>query len=307
MSIKHIIITGSLAYDDFLSFDGIFSKSLLPEHLHKLSICFVTPKKERHFGGCGGNIAYNLHSLGGDFILLGVGGQDFDMYKKWLQDHKISTIGIKVDQKSYTATAVITTDKKGNQITNFFPGPTLPYFSVKKKKDLLVSISPDYHPRMLTTIKECQKQKIPYLFDPGQNTPLFKKADLLKSALKSHIFVMNEYEKELFEKITGKKILELVDSIPVIIVTLASKGSLIWHNGKKFKVKSLKPRKIYNPTGCGDAYRSGLLYGLQKGFSLKESAEIATVSATYNLERPGNQEQNFTLKQFKERVKKDFK
>jgi adenosine kinase len=291
-----ILITGSIAYDHILKYDGLFADLILKNKLNNLSICFSTYDKKISFGGCASNIAYNLKLLKGDFILYGRVGKDFDEYKKRFNSLKISTKFICVNKNYFTSTAYIATDKKLNQIIFFDGGVsklnTKANFKNFYKKIKYATISPENKNWMISVMQECQKYKIKYIFDPGQQISTFLKNELLKLVSKSYIFIVNEYEFELFNKMTNLDKNYFIKNKKILIITKGENGSELIENGKIFKINAIKPKQIADPTGCGDAYRAGLVFGLSKNLSLEKSCKIGSKIASKALEAKGTQAHN---------------
>lgn len=307
---KKILVSGSLAYDHIMSHEGKFQKIILPEHLHHLNVCFIIKDKSLHFGGTGGNIAYNLKLLGEDIILLGVAGKDFHEYQQWLEKNGIETSHVKIEQNIYTASAFIISDKKGNQITNFYPGAmnSNHQFDLKPlaKNVALAIVSPDNINRMCDICLQCKKNDIPYIFDPGQQLSNFTPRKLLKCIEKAEGLILNEYELELLLEKTNVTKKYLCERIHLLIITRGEKGSTIESFEKKEEIGICVTKKVIDPTGCGDAYRAGILKGLKRGYSRKKMGQIASLMGTYAVENQGTQNHSFSLNEFENRYKKNF-
>ncbi|KKP38194.1 MAG: PfkB domain-containing protein, adenosine kinase [Candidatus Peregrinibacteria bacterium GW2011_GWF2_33_10] len=289
-----LLITGSLAYDHLLAYQGNFSDLIIPEKINNLSICFYTPEKEICFGGCSGNIAYNLNLLKADFVLYGRAGKDFQEYINHFKKHKINTKYIQIDKNDYTATAYVTSDKNGNQITSFAPGVMQKKFKVdiskiNKKIDLAI-ISPEDNNFMQQLINQCIKNNIKFIFDPGQQLPTFKKENILEILKSAFLTIVNDYEMDLLCKITNLDKNYFLKNKKNLIITLGENGSELIENGKIIKIKAYKPKKILNPTGCGDAYRAGLLYGLSQNWNLEKSCDLGSELGSKLIEYRGTQE-----------------
>ncbi|MBI2464361.1 carbohydrate kinase family protein [Candidatus Peregrinibacteria bacterium] len=308
---KKILVSGSLAYDHIMIHDGEFHEIILPEHVHHLNVCFIIKDKSLHFGGTGGNIAYNLRLLGENIILLGLAGKDFQEYKHWLEKFGVDTSQIKIEQNIYTASAFITSDRKGNQITNFYPGAmdSNHCFNLEPlAKDIAIAIiSPDNIHRMLNMCLQCKKLTIPYLFDPGQQLPNFTPHQLLECIDKAEGVILNEYELELLLNKTNLTKKDLCERIHLLIITRGEKGSTIEEGEKKEEIGISETKKIIDPTGCGDAYRAGILKGLKKRYSRKTMGQMAALMGTYSVEKKGTQNHFFTRDEFEKRYKKSFK
>lgn len=305
-----ILVTGSLAYDHIMYHDGIFHEVVLPEHLHNLNVCFLIKEKNTHFGGTGGNIAYNLRLLGEEVVLVGVAGNDFENYQDWLKKNQINTQHIRIIDDTSTAAAFITSDKKGNQITHFYSGAMgkTPKIDLKhySKEISFAIIAPDNTQRMMNFVNQCTKLKIPYIFDPGQSIPTLEKNELHEAIKNGMCLIVNEYELELILdklKITKKTLFEFTK---LLIVTRGEKGSTIETSDHKEEIESVQPQKVLDPTGCGDAYRAGIIKGLKERFSKQKMGRIAALMGTYSVEKQGTQNHFFHLEEFEKRYRKNF-
>lgn len=289
-----LLVTGSLAYDHLLEYKGLFSDLLLKDKLNQLNVCFYAPEKEICFGGCAGNIAYSLKLFEADFILYGRAGKDFGEYLLHFKNLGINTDYIAIDEKNYTATAYITTDKGSNQITTFAPGLTCKKAKVDFKKFAkeisFAIISPENADYMISVRDECIKYKIPYLFDPGQQLPTLSEKELNKFVKNAYITVTNTYEWELLSRKINIDKNYLIKNKINFIITHSENGSELIEDGKVTIIKAFKAKKIVNPTGCGDAYRAGVLFGLSKKWSLKKSCELGARIAAKVIEHRGTQE-----------------
>ncbi|MEK7172036.1 MAG: carbohydrate kinase family protein [Patescibacteria group bacterium] len=271
-----ILVSGSLAYDYLLTFPGAFQDELIDHNAGSLSVSFYITDKSVFFGGCAGNIAYNGKLLKENFILLGIAGRDFGGYEKWLNNHKIDTSNVIIEKNDYTSSANVATDKKGQQITFFHGGAAQKSNLHKKeikaaitrnaKKIKLAIISPNDRNFILASIEGCAENKIPFIFDPGQAMPLFKAAELIEIIKKSSGLMLNEYELALLKKHTKFSQTEIFRLARLTIVTLGEKGSEINFKGKTIKIPTRKPKKIVDPTGCGDAFRAGFLATIKDSF-----------------------------------------
>jgi adenosine kinase len=269
----------------------------------------------REFGGCAGNIAYNLNLLGEDFAILAVVGHDFEPYSQWLSQNKISSRLIQVLDSEYTGQAYITTDEESNQITAFHPGAMnfshLNSIPVPKTKDergefTIGIVSPDGKEGMLLHAKQFTELEIPFIFDPGQGMPMFNGPELLKLIDEASWLTLNDYESELMQNRTGLSLDELAERVDALIITLGSKGSKIYTKGLCIDIPSAKPKEINDPTGCGDAYRAGLLYGLMNELDWETTGRIASLMGAIKIETHGTQNHNFDLSAFKHRFHENF-
>ena len=301
-----IILTGSLAYDHVMKFDGSFADLILPDQLDKLSVCFLINEKETHFGGCAGNIAYNLSLLEENPAIIGVVGNDFEKYTEWLTKNNLKTSEIITIPTKETACATIISDKNGNQITGFYPGASSEnpeiYLENYKNEEAMVIISPDNKNRMMHFVNECQRLSLPYIFDPGQQLPVFEKNELITAINNAYGIILNEYEFHLLKKNSGLHENDILKEVQLLIITLGQEGSKIHTPEKTFDIPIYPPKSILDPTGCGDAYRAGILMGLKNHYSPAKSGRIASLSATYCIEHIGTQNHKFTKKEFEERL-----
>jgi adenosine kinase len=274
-----------------------------------LNVAFLVPKLRREFGGCATNIAYNLKLLGETPLPMATVGQDFEPYRKWLKKHKIRQDYIRALDKVFTAQAFITTDLSSNQIIAFHPGAM--NFSEKNKvsdaKGVKIGmVSPDGRTGMIKHAAQFAKKKIPFIFDPGQGMPMFNGDDLRKFIGQATWVTVNDYEWELLKDRTGWDVKDITARVDALIVTLGSKGSQIHTKAKSYEIPAVKPKSVEDPTGCGDAYRAGLLYGLLNKLDWETTGRIASLMGAIKIEHQGPQNHTFTLEQFKKRYKAAF-
>lgn len=305
MSNSSVLVSGSLAYDYLFTFSGVFQDELIDHNAGSLSVSFYITEKSVFFGGCSGNIVFNAKLLKEDFILLGIAGRDFGGYEKWLNNHKINTSNIIIEHSDYTSSANVVTDRKGQQITFFHGGAAQKSNLHKKeikanisrnaKKIKLAIISPNDKNFILASIEGCIENQIPFIFDPGQAMPLFKSEELINILKKSAGLMLNEYELALFKKLTGLSQSEIFKLARLTVVTLGEKGAEIHFHGKTIKIPTQKPKKIIDPTGCGDAFRAGFLIGIKDSFPkltpaiLQKAGLLATRLALACLQSIGTQ------------------
>ncbi|MBT6068469.1 carbohydrate kinase family protein [Candidatus Peregrinibacteria bacterium] len=304
-----VLLTGSLAYDIIMTHNGKFSDNLIGGKLDDLNVAFLIDSKEKEFGGCGGNIAFNLSLLGEEVDLIGRAGRDFADYEEWLTEININTDSVIIHDDLDTAIAYVTTDSDGNQITSFYPGvmqkPDKFRPSSRRQYELAV-ISPEDTDWMNTAIDYCIANKIPYVFDPGQQIPALSKKQLMHGIESAQVVIVNKYEFELIQAKTGLTAKGLIKQVPTFIVTLGSKGSHIYTYGNLFKIGIATPRKVVDPTGCGDAYRAGIVTGMRCGFGWELTGQMAATIASYAVEEFGTQNHYFELEEFNTRLKKNF-
>ncbi len=309
---KNILITGSIAYDNIMFFDGEFKDSIILKNIDHLSISFLAKSRKTFFGGCAPNIAYTLSLLQEKPLIVGIAGYDFTEYEKWLSKNKISTKNIIIDQNNPTAAAYILDDKNQNQITIFSPGSMN---NLKVCKDLkhcdlqkidLAIISPDLPDRMISMAKDLKKNNIPYIFDPGQALSSLSKKDLIFIANGAKGIIANEYETSLLEKILRMPIEKIADLTLFFVVTLGEKGCIYYHKNIRKKIPAIKGLKIKDVTGCGDAFRSGFLHAYVHDKSLEDCCKIANTVASFVIETIGTQNHKFTYSEFIFRLKEFY-
>jgi adenosine kinase len=298
-----------LAYDTILAFPDRFKEHILPENIHILNVAFVTSEMRREFGGCAGNIAYSLKLLGGQGLAMGTAGRDFEPYAAWLDRHGIARTHIKVIEHEYTAQAIITTDLDDNQITAFHPG-AMAYsheVSVTDAKGVTIGIlAPDGRDGTLRHAEQFAEAGIPFIFDPGQNTPVFTKEELGRFITLAKWMTLNDYEWELVRNKTGMSQADVIKQLDALIVTRGAQGSVIYTKSVEYEIPIAKPERVLEPTGCGDAFRAGLLYGLMNKFDWETTGRIASLLGAYNIAQHGTQNHHFTSAEFAARFKENF-
>lgn len=305
---KYILVTGSLAYDYIMDFPGRFADHILPEKIHQLSVSFTLSKMEKNFGGTGGNIAYSLALLKKKPLLYASAGNDFLLYKKWLQLHQINLSSLHESKKLATASAYIITDKVDNQIAGFYPGVMNEKVNISRaqiKPQTLAIISANHKKEMLTLASKFKKMRVDYIFDPGQQLINFTSRELKTLVMSAKLVIANDYEMELLTRRLGVTISNLRKKLTVI-VTYGSKGSRIYLPERVYQIKAVKVKKTIDPTGAGDAYRSGLLAGLADNLSLDQCGALGATVASFAIEQYGTQAHHFTMREFNLRLKKHF-
>ena len=271
------LICGSLAFDSIMSFEGRFAEQILPDQLHILNVSFLVPALRRDFGGCAGNIAYSLKQLGGTPLPMATLGQDGAEYLDRLRDLDISTDHVRLLKDTYTAQAMIMTDRDNNQITAFHPGAMMQAHITRivAHPDVkLAIISPDGRDAMLQHAEQCHAAHIPFVFDPGQGLPMFDGAELARFIEQSTWVTVNDYEGKLLTERTGWSSAEISRRVDGLIVTLGAQGCEVWQDGEMTHVPPVQAAQVVDPTGCGDAWRGALLFGLEQGWSLSECAAL---------------------------------
>jgi adenosine kinase len=281
-----------MAYDTIMVFKDQFKKHILPEQIHILNVAFLVPEMRREYGGCAGNIAYNLHLLGGRPLIMATVGDDFGPYAKRLEKLGIPQTHIRHVPDSFTGQAFITTDLDDNQITAFHPGAM--GFSERNKVAeadgvRLGIVSPDGRDGMIEHAEQFVEAGIPFVFDPGQGMPMFSGPDLLRFIDQATYVTVNDYEAKLLQDKTGKTLAEIAQSVTALIVTLGADGSLIYADGKQIAIPTPKPASVVDPTGCGDAYRSGLMYGIQRGWDWETTGRLASLMGSIKIASRGGQ------------------
>lgn len=290
------VICGSLAFDTIMSFQGRFSEQILPDQLHILNVSFLVPALRREFGGCAGNIAYGLKQLGGSPLPMATVGSDGAEYVARLQGLGISTEFVREVADSYTAQAMIMTDRDNNQITAFHPGAMMQAHTVQvtARSDIALGIiSPDGRDAMLQHAEQFKAAGIPFVFDPGQGLPMFDGEELAHFVELAAWVTVNDYEARLLSDRTGLSCAELSKRVQGLIVTLGAEGCEVWVAGEKTVVPPVTAADVLDPTGCGDAFRAALLFGLEKGWPLLKCAELGNRVGAHKIASRGGQ--NYTL------------
>lgn len=286
------LICGSLAFDSIMVFQDHFKHHILPEKIHILNVSFLVPELRREFGGCAGNIAYNLKLLGGDPLIMATCGDDFAPYAARLNGLGIAQTHIRPVTGSFTAQAFITTDLSDNQITAFHPGAM--NFShlnqVGAASNVSIGIvSPDGRDGMLQHAEQFHAAQIPFIFDPGQGMPMFDGADLLHFVELADYVTLNDYEAELLQSRTEQTLDQLATRVRALIVTKGEQGSSIYADGQVIDIPCAKPVAVVDPTGCGDAYRAGLLYGIENGMDWATTGRLASLMGALKIAQQGAQ------------------
>ncbi len=303
------LICGSIAFDNIMVFHGRFRDHILPDQLHMLNIAFLVPGMRRGFGGCAGNIAYNLGLLGGECYPMGTVGKDFSGYAEWMDSQGIDRRYVTELEDQYTASAFIITDLDDNQITAFHPGAMDLCHLGEVPADRGVRfgvISPEGREGMIAHAGQFVAAGIPYLFDPGQGTPMFDEDELTHFIEESDWLACNEYESSLIVERTGRSLKDLAKSVRALIVTRGKEGSVIYAGGDEIEIPAVAPKRAEDPTGCGDAYRAGLLYGLQNDMDWETTGRVASLMGAIKVESPGTQQHTFTPDEFSDRFRDGF-
>lgn len=272
------LICGSLAFDTITTFQGRFAQQILPDQVHILNVSFLVPTLRREFGGCAGNIAYTLHALGGEPVVMAALGSDGDGYLDRLRGWGVDTSLVRLDPDQYTAQAMIITDIENNQITAFHPGAmqNAHLIDVPKRADLHIGIvAPDGRDAMWRHASQMAEAGIPFIFDPGQQLPMFDGAELGRFVEMASWVAVNDYEARLLCERMGTTVEAMSRShLKGVVVTLGAEGCEVWTQGRKQRVPGVTAASVVDPTGCGDAFRGAMLYGLERGWSLERSVEL---------------------------------
>ena len=271
------VICGSLAFDTIMGFEGRFAEQILPDQLHILNVSFLVPALRREFGGCAGNIAYSLKQLGGSPLPMATVGNDGADYLARMQMQGISTEFVRVVDDLYTAQAMIMTDRDNNQITAFHPGAMMQAHvsRIEARSDIkLGMISPDGRDAMLQHAEQFKAAGIPFVFDPGQGLPMFDGKELAHFVELASWVTVNDYEGRMLCDRTGLSCAELSRRVRGLVVTLGAEGCEVWVDGEKTLVPPVKASEVIDPTGCGDAFRGALLFGLEQDWSLVRCAAL---------------------------------
>jgi adenosine kinase len=304
------LICGSVAYDTILLFPDRFKAHILPDKLHTLNVSFLVPEMRREFGGCAANIAYSLKLLGDRGIAMATAGQDFLPYRERMMAQGLSVAHIKAVDNTFTAQAFITTDLDDNQITAFHPG-AMQFAHLNKVSDAqpgiaLGIVAPDGRQAMIEHAAQFASASIPFIFDPGQGMPMFN-GDELKAFIRQASWIaLNDYEWGMLQQKTGLTAAEVAAQVEALIVTLGAEGSMIHTGGKALKIPCAKPRSVVDPTGCGDAYRAGLIHGLLHGLEWERVGRMASLMGALKIEMRGPQNHRFTRAEFDQRYRENF-
>jgi adenosine kinase len=290
------LICGSLAFDTIMSFEGRFAEQIMPEQLHILNVSFLVPTLRREFGGCAGNIAYSLTQLGGSALPMATVGNDGQDYVAHLRNKGISTEFIREIAGSYTAQAMIMTDRDNNQITAFHPGAMSHAHAseIKPRSDIKLGIiSPDGRDAMLLHAAQFKAASIPFVFDPGQGLPMFNGEELTHFIDQASWVTVNDYEGRMLSERCGLNSSDISRRVQGLVVTLGAQGCEVWVDGVMTHVPPVKAVQLVDPTGCGDAFRGALLFGLERGWSLVNSCALGNRVGAQKIATPGCQ--NYTL------------
>jgi adenosine kinase len=303
------LICGSLAFDTIMSFGGRFSEALLADQLHKINVAFLVPSMRREFGGCAGNIAYNLKLLGGDPLIMATIGQDGGPYHERLERLDISRRCIRAIDSAYTAQAFITTDAGSNQITAFHPG-AMAMSAENRVADAgavrLAIIAPDGRDGMLQHAQQCVDLGVPFIFDPGQGLPMFDGPELTRFIELATWVAVNDYEAELLMERTGLGLADIAGKVEALVVTRGELGAEIYAGGRRIDIPCVPVSEVVDPTGCGDAFRAGMMHGLSRGLDWETTGRIASLMGAIKIAHQGGQNHAPSLVDIEDRFEQAF-
>jgi adenosine kinase len=303
------LISGSIAYDLIMRFPGNFGDHILPEQIHSLSVAFMVTELRREYGGCAGNIAYTLALLGDKPIPIAAAGRDFAAYAEWLDECGIAREHVLALDDIFTAQAFINTDDKGNQITAFYPGAMSRAHeqALPQVVDAEIGIiAPDGREAMIEHAAAFAAANVPFIFDPGQGLPMFDGEELEQFLAQASWLAMNDYEAGVFRQKTRLSIEDIAERVKALIVTRGGEGSIIYTEGTEIHIPAVLTDATVDPTGCGDAYRAGLLHGLLHGYEWKTTGRIASLAGSIKIASQGTQNHRFTPEEFAARFEAAF-
>jgi adenosine kinase len=303
------LICGSMAYDTIMVFPGRFQEQILPDQIHILNVAFLVPQMRKEFGGCAGNIAYNLNLLGGNGYAMATVGEDFGAYRNWLTKQSLDTRYLQEVPNTLTAQAYITTDLDDNQITAFHPGAMDHSHISPVPTDAGITlgmVSPDGRQGMIEHARQFADAGIPFVFDPGQGLPMFDGADLRNFIELASWVAVNDYEGQMLQERTGWTEQEIARQVDALIVTRGAKGSTVFAGGEQVAIPAVTAAEVRDPTGCGDAYRAGILYGLLNNMSWPDTGRLAAVLGAIKIASLGTQNHCFTLASIDDEFERSF-
>lgn len=303
------LICGSLAFDKIMQYHGRFADTLLADQLHRVNVSFLVPTLRTEYGGCAANIAYNLKLLGGDPLIMATLGQDGADYLARLRNFGIETRAIKTIDDAYTAQCFVTADQDNNQINAFHPG-AMQFSHENKVADQgslrVAIIAPDGRDGMLQHARDCAAQGVPFMFDPGQQLPMFSGEELLTFIEQATYLAANDYEFEMVMDRTGLTLEQIAARLEALIVTRGEKGSEIYAGGERYDIPPVAAAQVVDPTGCGDAYRAGLLFGIAQGYDWNKTGRLASLLGAIKIAHQGGQNHSFTPQEIATRFESAF-
>ena len=303
------LICGSIAYDTIMVFGDYFKNHILPDQIHILNVAFLVPDMRREFGGCAGNIAYTLKMLGGDPLIMATVGEDYQPYAYRLEKLRLSQAHVRQVAGTFTAQAFITTDLDDNQITAFHPGAmnSSHLNHVADARDVgLGIVAPDGREGMLQHARELHQAGVPFIFDPGQGIPMFNGEELLNFISQADYVATNDYEAKMLQERTGRSVEELAKLVKAFLVTQGAQGSLVYSGGRTEAIPSVKAARVVDPTGCGDAYRAGLLYGIANDLDWPTTGRLASLLGSIKIAERGAQNHQFSRDEISARFRDAF-
>ena len=304
------LICGSLAFDTIMVFGDRFANHILPDKIHILNVSFLVPQMRREYGGCAGNIAYNLALLGDDGVPMATVGHDFGTYRRWLDNAGVPTEHVRVIETEHTAQAFITTDLGDNQITAFHPG-AMQHSHVNHVSEAraitLGVVAPDGRDGMIAHAAEFAAAGIPFIFDPGQGLPMFGAEELQRFISQARWVTVNDYEWQLLQQKSRWGVREITARVEALIVTLGAAGAVIHTRGEEILIPPAPVQQVVDPTGCGDAFRAGLIHALLHGLDWLRTGHIASLMGAIKIEARGTQNHRFTRAEFDARLAEAFR
>ena len=306
-----IVVTGSIAFDNIMDFPGKFADHILPDKIHILNVSFLVNTLKRQRGGCAGNMCYTLALLGNRPLLFSTAGQDFEGYRREVEQVGVATSAVKILPEDYTATCYITTDQANNQITGFYPGAMANDVQLslhdlpREALDLLI-IAPTEPQAMVRFAREARELGVPYVYAPGQQIIRLSGPELTADAAGAQVIIANDYEYEMIRNKTGLSQRDMLGSAEIVVTTKGEHGSLVQTRDEVVPIPVARPHSIMDPTGAGDAYCAGFVHGLRRGFDLARTGRIAALAAAYDIETYGTQAHYYTQDEFAARYAENF-
>ena len=305
----YTLVTGSYAYDTIMLFPDRFKEHILPEQVHILNVCFLVPELRREFGGCSGNISYNLKLLGEDPVPMCTVGEDFEPYRRWLDRHGMNQKHVVEVEGTYTAQAFMTTDQDNNQIIAFHPGAMMHAHRnrVPDAEDISLGIvAPDGREAMIEHAQQFAEAGIPFFFDPGQGLPMFSGEELDRFIGQADFVCVNDYESEMLQQKTGASLEQIGRRVEALVVTRGGDGADIHASGETVHIPPVRVDRAVDPTGCGDAFRSGLLYGVRNRWDWTATGQLASLMGGIKIEQAGTQNHSPSKSDIEARFRENF-
>lgn len=308
-----VLISGSLAYDKIFNYHGRFRDAIIPEKIHLLNVSFTVGDVRESFGGTAGNIAYSLRLFSIPAAVISGAGNDFIPYRRWLKQHRIDLRGVTIDHHRRTAAAYIITDSDDNQITAFHPGALEAWSSnsIRRLRNLerfagYAIVAPGNRQLMLQVAERCRRNHIPYLFDPGPMLPALSTTALRHILKGAHGLISNDYELAVLLRRSRLSMKKIVKSVTYVVTTLGAQGAVLRQAGKQWRIRAARPKAVVDPTGAGDAFRSGMVAGIMAGQPLHTAVKIGAVTSVYTVELDGTQTHHFTKPLFMQRFRQNY-